>query len=370
MDIQDFFDKLKHRQIDDIHEAKEIFFLSHCTFFRSRSRMAVELPANNIPYTNPNHDPSRIQFQLSNIKVTCEEYHGIYDVVVYNSQGKADLDLSLHLYYRLALSSLLDYNAKLPKLFEEWNSIEQQVYDVCKQNFKKNWERFAMESTAGSPNDSRWILKQVFEKILEHKIQTWPKEIRQRDDILSYFHRQGCPFHKDENGTNYFCEFGELKIAYTGHMFSTLIGYKGIDCYTNRELTVERVRALAEIVPALYNQTCMITDEAIKRTKLCSINKKTMENLLETKMQELSLEYALFQWYGNEGCRSGKAAGIELKIKCKNRRCLTFHVRYEKMEQFLKIINELPKTIETINSLPFNALVSIYGNNVKWKKPE
>ena len=30
--------------------------------------MAVELPANNIPYTNPNHDPLKIQFRLSNIK--------------------------------------------------------------------------------------------------------------------------------------------------------------------------------------------------------------------------------------------------------------------------------------------------------------
>ena len=47
-----------------------------------------------------------------------------------------------------------------------------------------------------------------------------------------------------------------------------------------------------------------------------------------------------------------------------------FHVRYEKMEQFLKIMDELPKTIETINALPFNALVSIYGNDVKWKKGE
>lgn len=47
-----------------------------------------------------------------------------------------------------------------------------------------------------------------------------------------------------------------------------------------------------------------------------------------------------------------------------------FHVRYEKMEQFLKILDELPKTIQTINALPFNALVSIYGNDVKWKKSE
>lgn len=47
-----------------------------------------------------------------------------------------------------------------------------------------------------------------------------------------------------------------------------------------------------------------------------------------------------------------------------------FHVRYEKMEQFLKILDELPKTIQTINALPFNALVSFYGNDVKWKKSE
>ena len=375
MDIQDFFDKLKHRQIDDIHEAKEHFFLNHWVYARSRSKMAVELPANNIPYTNPNHDPLKIQFRLSNIKVTCEEYYGIYDVVVYNSQGKADLDLSLHLHYPLALSSLLDYNAKLPKLFEEWNSIEQQVYDVCEQNFKKNWERFAMELTARSPNDSRWILKQVFEKILEHKIQTWPKEFRQHDNILSEFRRQGCSFRKEENGTDYFCKLGEVKISYTKRMFSALIEYKGIDCYTDKVLNGERIRTLAEIIPALYNQTCIITDEAIKRTKLCGINKKTMESLLESKMQELSLEYALFKWDGKrssngEWYNEQNTVGIELKIKCKNRRCLTFHVRYEKMEQFLKIMDELPRTIETINALPFNALVSIYGNDIHWKKVE
>lgn len=159
-------------------------------------------------------------------------------------------------------------------------------------------------------------------------------------------------------------------------MFSALIGYKGIECYTDREMSVERVRALAEIVPTLYNQTCIITDEAIKRTKLCGINKKTMEILLESKMQELSLEYVLYQWDGKKSFDGKgwydkeKIVGIELKVKCKNRRCLTFHVRYEKMEQFLKILDELPKTVETINSLPFNALVSIYGNDVKWKKSE
>ena len=158
-------------------------------------------------------------------------------------------------------------------------------------------------------------------------------------------------------------------------MFSALIEYKGIDCYTDKVLNGERIRTLAEIIPALYNQTCIITDEAIKRTKLCGINKKTMESLLESKMQELSLEYALFKWDGKrssngEWYNEQNTVGIELKIKCKNRRCLTFHVRYEKMEQFLKIMDELPRTIETINALPFNALVSIYGNDIHWKKVE
>lgn len=93
-------------------------------------------------------------------------------------------------------------------------------------------------------------------------------------------------------------------------------------------------------------------------------------------MQKLSLEYALYQWdgkksYNGRGWYSEHdTVGIKLKIKCKNRRCLMFHVRYEKMEQFLKILDELPKTIQTINALPFNALVSIYGNDVKWKKSE
>ena len=120
-----------------------------------------------------------------------------------------------------------------------------------------------------------------------------------------------------------------------------------------------------------------MAEEGLERIKLRSINKKTMENLLETKMQELSLEYALYQWDGKKSSDGRRGwynergtIGIELKVKCKNRRCLMFHVRYEKMEQFLKIMDELPKTIETINALPFNALVSIYGNDVKWKKKE
>lgn len=161
-----------------------------------------------------------------------------------------------------------------------------------------------------------------------------------------------------------------MKITYKLKAFTAFIDYKGVNATLDCKLTAESIRALETLMPPLYELACNATEEGLKQLRLRSINKKAMDNLLEAKMKELSLEYALFQWYGNESCRSGKAAGIELKIKCKNRRCLTFRVRYEKMEQFLKIINELPKTIETINSLPFNALVSIYGNNVKWKKKE
>lgn len=144
-------------------------------------------------------------------------------------------------------------------------------------------------------------------------------------------------------------------------------------------MTVKSLRVLESIIPFLYEQACNITDNVLKQIKLRGINKTTIENLLEAKMKELKLEYNLIPWDGkhtetyyksHNPWYNGIYTGIELKVKCKNRRCLTFHVRYEKMEQFLKILDELPKTVETINSLPFNALVSIYGNDVKWKKSE
>ena len=373
MDIQDYFNQLKRKQIDDVEKAKDYYFENHCAFFRSRSKMETQLRSRNIPFTYTDKEQKKIQFQLSNISISSDDYR--YQIT-YDSQEEFVLNMELRLFCRIDVSSFLAFDAKIPQLYSEWKSIEEKVREVCEQNFKKNWERFVMESVANSPNDSQWILKRVFEKILEHKIQTWPKELRPHDEILSEFRRQGCPFHKEENGTGYFCVFGELKITYTNRMFSALIGYKGVNCYTDKEMTLERVRALAEIVRTLYNLTCNITDEAVKRTKLRSINQKTMENLLESKMQELSLEYALYQWDGKKSFDGKgwydkeKTVGIELKVKCKNRRCLTFHVRYEKMEQFLKILDELPKTVETINSLPFNALVSIYGNDVKWKKSE
>lgn len=373
MDIQNYFNQLKRRQIDDVEKAKDYYFESHCVFSRSRSKMATQLQSRNIAFTYTDKEKKGIQFRLSNISITSDD--SCYQIT-YDSQEEFVLVMKLRLFCRIDLSSFLAFDANIPQLYSEWKTIEDKVQKVCEQNFKKNWERFVLESAAKSPNDSQWILKQVFEKILEHKIQTWPKEFRQHDDILSEFRRQGYPFSKDKNGNDFFYEFGKLKISYTRRMFSALIEYKGIDCYTDKEMNVERVRALAEIVQSLYDQVCEITNEAIKRTKLRSINQKTMESLLESKMQKLSLEYALYQWDGKKS-HNGRGwysehdtVGIELKIKCKNRRCLMFHVRYEKMEQFLKILDELPKTIETINALPFNALVSIYGNDVKWKKSE
>ena len=373
MENENYFDKLKRKQIDDIEKAKNYYFESHCTFFRSRSKMATQLRLRNIPFKYTDKEQKEIQFRLSNISITSNDY---YYQITYDSHEGFVLVLNLHLLCWVDLSSFLTFDAKIPQLCSEWRSIEGRVREVCELNFKKNWESLVSKLAAESPNDTQWILKHVFEKILEQKIKTWPKEFRQHNNILSEFRRQGCPFRKEENGTDYFCKLGEVKISYTRRMFSALIEYKGIDCYTDKVLNGERIRALAEIVPALYNQTCIITDEAIKRTKLCGINKKTMESLLESKMQELSLEYVLYQWDGKKSF-DGKGwyddrqtVGIELKVKCKNRRCLTFHVRYEKMEQFLKILDELPKTVETINSLPFNAFVYIYGNNVKWKKSE
>ena len=372
MDIQDYLNQLKRKQIDDVEKAKDCYFENHCAFFRSRSKMETQLRSRNIPFTYTDKEQKRIQFQLSNISITSDDYR--YQIT-YDSHEGFVFVLNLLLFCRVDLSSFLAFDAKIPQLYSEWKTIEDKVQKVCEQNFKMNWESFVSKSAANSPNNSQEVLNQVFKKILEHKIQTWPIENRQHGYILTEFQRKGCPFHKEENSNDYFCEFEELKITYTRRMFSALIGYKGIECYTDKMLTVERIRELEEIVPTLYNQTCDITNEVMKITKLRSINQKTMENLLESKMQELSLEYVLYLWNGKKSSNEifydkEKTIGIELKVKCKNRRCLTFHVRYEKMDQFLKILDELPKTIETINSLPFNALVSIYGNDVKWKKGE
>ena len=330
--------------------------------------MANQLSAKNIPFTYTNSDKTEVHFWLSNIEVTCSDY--IYRVVIYNSLGEADVDLTFRLYTQIELSSLLAYDALIPQLWSEWSDIEPQVLHVCEQNFKNNWGIFVMEIANSSSPDAKRIRSEAFKKMLKHKIQQWPKERRLQSAILSDFTNEGFPFNSGHKTGYYFREFGEMKITYKLKAFTAFMDYKGVNATLDCKLTAESIRALETLMPPLYELACNATEEGLKQLRLRSINKKAMDNLLEAKMKELSLEYALFQWYGNESCRSGKAVGIELKIKCKNRRCLTFHVRYEKMEQFLKIINELPKTIETINSLPFNALVSIYGNNVKWKKGE
>ena len=369
MENENYFDKLKRIHTDDIHEAKEHFFLNHWVFAKSRSKMANQLSAKNIPFTYTNSDKTEVHFWLPNIEVTCSDY--IYRVVIYNSHGEADVDLTFRLYTQIELSSLLAYDALIPQLWSEWSDIEPQVLHVCEQNFKNNWGIFVMEIANSSSPDAKRIRSEAFKKMLKHKIQQWPKERRLQSAILSDFANEGFPFNSGHKTGYYFREFGEMKITYKLKAFTAFIDYKGVNATLDCKLTAESIRALETLMPPLYELACNATEEGLKQLRLRSINKKAMDNLLEAKMKELSLEYALFQWYGNdESCRSGKAAGIELKIKCKNRRCLTFHVRYEKMEQFLKIINELPKTIETINSLPFNALVSIYGNNVKWKKGE
>ena len=379
MDIQNYFDELKRSQTDDIHEAKERFFLNHWMYAQSRSKMASQLRAKNIPFTYTNNDKTKayIHFQLSNIKVTCNDF--IYYVTVNNSLGKDVMDLTFMLYTRIELSSLLAYNAKVPKLFEEWSAIEPQVQDICEQNFRNNWKKFVMELSTSSSQDAKHIKSKAFETILKHKIQHWQKERRLQQSILTDFANEGLPFNKDPNTGYFFCKFGEMKITYTRQPLIAFMDYKDVDTFLECELTVKSLRVLESIIPFLYEQACNITDNVLKQIKLRGINKTTIENLLEAKMKELKLEYNLIPWDGkhtetyyksHNPWYNGIYTGIELKVKCKNRRCLTFHVRYEKMEQFLKILDELPKTVETINSLPFNALVSIYGNDVKWKKSE
>ena len=375
MEIQNYFDELKRIRIDDIHEAKERFFLIHWRYAKSRSKMEIQLRAKNIPFTYTNSEHTQIRFRLTNIGVTCNDCH--YDVTFYNSLGENIMDLKLHLFNRIEFSSLLAYDARIPQLLKEWHDIEPQVKNICEQNFKNKWDEFVLEISNSTFPDPKRITSDAFVKMLKHKIQHWPRERRLQSAILSGFANEGCPFNKGKVPGYFFREFGEMKIGYTREAFVAYLDYKGAHCDLNCKLTVESVRALATLIPPLYEKACNVAEEGLKRIKLRSINKKTMENLLETKMQELSLEYALYQWDGKKSSDGRRGwynergtIGIELKVKCKNRRCLMFHVRYEKMEQFLKIMDELPKTIETITALPFNALVSIYGNDVKWKKKE
>ena len=375
MEIQNYFDELKRIRIDDIHEAKERFFLIHWRYAKSRSKMEIQLRAKNIPFTYTNSEHTQIRFRLTNIGVTCNDCH--YDVTFYNSLGGNIMDLKLHLFNRIEFSSLLAYDARIPQLLKEWHDIEPQVKNICEQNFKNKWDEFVLEISNSTFPDPKRITSDAFVKMLKHKIQHWPRERRLQSAILSGFANEGCPFNKGKVPGYFFREFGEMKIGYTREAFVAYLDYKGAHCDLNCKLTVESVRALATLIPPLYEKACNVAEEGLKRIKLRSINKKTMENLLETKMQELSLEYALYQWDGKKSSDGRRGwynergtIGIELKVKCKNRRCLMFHVRNEKMEQFLKIMDELPKTIETINALPFNALVSIYGNDVKWKKKE
>lgn len=375
MEIQNYFDELKRIRIDDIHEAKERFFLIHWRYAKSRSKMEIQLRAKNIPFTYTNSEHTQIRFRLTNIGVTCNDCH--YDVTFYNSLGENIMDLKLHLFNRIEFSSLLAYDARIPQLLKEWHDIEPRVKNICEQNFKNKWDEFVLEISNSTFPDPKRITSDAFVKMLKHKIQHWPRERRLQSAILSGFANEGCPFNKGKVPDYFFREFGEMKIGYTREAFVAYLDYKGAHCDLNCKLTVESVRALATLIPPLYEKACNVAEEGLKRIKLRSINKKTMENLLETKMQELSLEYALYQWDGKKSSDGRRGwynergtIGIELKVKCKNRRCLMFHVRYEKMEQFLKIMDELPKTIETINALPFNALVSIYGNDVKWKKKE
>ena len=244
------------------------------------------------------------------------------------------MNLKLYLYTRIELSSLLAYDARIPQLLKEWHDIEPQVQNICEQNFKNKWEEFVLEISNSTFPDPKRITSDAFVKMLKHKIQHWPKERRLQSAILSDFANEGFPFNSGHKTGYYFREFGEMKITYKLKAFTAFMDYKGVNATLDCKLTAESIRALETLMPPLYELACNATEEGLKQLRLRSINKKAMDNLLEAKMKELSLEYTLFQWYGNESCRSGKAVGIELKIKCKNRRCLTFHVRYEKMEQF------------------------------------
>ena len=401
MDIQKYFDDLKQQQINNHEIAKQLFFKGNFIYLQSRKKMVNQLRVYNIPFTYTDEDKKGIHFRLSNTEVACintdyfigdefgrrrlqrhtsNNYH-IDDVVIYNSQGEVDFVLHLGLFNTsIELSSLLDYNDKIPKLLAEWKSIEQQVIDLCEKHFKIVLDEVLADTINSSEEEPKRITTRFFEVILKNKTQHWSAERRKPSTVLSDLAMAGLSFNEGKiNGISYyFYENGALKLyCYKAPGLIFYIDYKEVSCDFDRSLTKESIHSLSAIVPAIYEQACEYSNKVLKQNKLRNINKSTMENLLEAKMKELKLEYNLIPWDGkhtetyyksHNPWYNGIYTGIELKIKCKNRRCLTFHVRYEKMEQFLKILDELPKTIETINSLPFNALVSIYGNNVTWKK--
>ena len=379
MDINNYLKRLKNSSVCNIFLAKERFFLEYFKVLTSvtvatRIPLSQQLNDQNICFTYINNQKSDVCFWLSHMQ--CETFGNQKGckLELTDDNGKSFFHTITFTLNRLThLSTFISINKAAPKLLDDWLNIASEVERICEENLINSIQQ---DIQRYSDTDAQAALQFIIEKLLDEQyISSWPNEYRGNNAILSYFSKNGCSFQKDPTRNLYFRDFGPIRVCYTDHILYAVVEYKGQFFDTKKMLTIERCQALAEMVPQVYQTVFKIMESTRKQEKLRSINQKTMENLLESKMQELSLEYVLYLWNGKKSSNEifydkGKTIGIELKVKCKNRRCLTFHVRYEKMEQFLKILDELPKTIETINSLPFNALVSIYGNDVKWKKSE
>lgn len=378
MDIKEYLNKLKNSSVSNIDMAKERFFSEFfkeltCVSIATRNPLVQQLTDQNICFTYTNNQNSDICFRLSNMKCMTFGNQKGCKLELNDDNGNIFFHITTFTLNKLThLSAFISINEAVPKLLEDWQNIASEVQNICEENLKN-----CIQLQIHSDTNPQEVLQFAVEKLLnEYYMSSWPNEYRGNNTILSYFSKNECPFQKDPSQNLYFHDFGPIRVIYTDHRLYAVLEYKGQIFGISKMLTIERCQVLAKMVPQVYQTVFKIIEDTQKQEKLRSINKNTMKSLIESKMQKLSLEYVQYQWDGRNSS-NGKgwfneksSIGIELKVKCKNRRCLTFHVRYEKMEQFLKILDELPKTIETVNSLPFNALVSIYGNDVKWKKPE
>lgn len=291
---------------------------------------------------------------------------------IYNQHGELFIQVEQYkLSSLIGLEELIRMDEQIPELIKVWKRIEPEVRKICKKRFIYYKER-TISQTIASNQKAQQFFQILFNMNLQHYLDEWSDEIRLLDEVLSDFAKEGYPFPKSNNPCR---NFELVQISYfAGHRVARAeIQYKNmkpIDC--NKWLNAKRCCKLAAVVPKIYEKTRTIAYEILRKSRLRNINKKAIESLLENRMKELSLEYTTNLWQNYNGDN-----GIVLNIKCKKRRCLTFPIHYEYMDQFRKMMVELPQLVEEINKLqsikqvcqlPFNATVSLYDKDIEWKK--
>ena len=90
-----------------------------------------------------------------------------------------------------------------------------------------------------------------------------------------------------------------------------------------------------------------------KSLKINNISRNVMLGLLNEKMQFLSLNYSIeyikCDGYIQRTCSPEESDGFNLRIYCKQNRCLELEILYRKMPLFLKTMVELPNIVELFN---------------------